>query len=105
MNRFNKLINAFGNLPSIMEGIKNRVFTKDEVEEIAKIRWDICTRCRNFDTVGTHCAVPGTQPCCSDCGCILSLKIRSLSASCPKGKWAAFMSKEDEEKFQDSLEK
>ena len=61
MSRLNKLIGAFGNLPSIMEGIKNRVFTNKEVEEIAKIRWDICTRCSNFDTVGTTCVVPGTD--------------------------------------------
>jgi hypothetical protein len=38
MSRLNKLIGAFGNLPSIMEGIKNRVFTNKEVEEIARIR-------------------------------------------------------------------
>tara|TARA_R100000908_G_scaffold5479_2_gene2254 strand:- start:261 stop:578 length:318 start_codon:yes stop_codon:yes gene_type:complete len=105
MSRFNKLIGAFGNMPQILEGIKNKVFTKQDVEEVAAQRWRICDSCQYIDHVGHYCAVPGSQPCCSDCGCILSLKIRSLSASCPKGKWAAFMSKEDEEKFQDSLEK
>jgi len=104
VSRFNKLIGAFGNLPSIMEGIKNRVFTNNEVEEIAKIRWDICTRCRNFDTIGSSCAVPGTAPCCSDCGCILNLKVRSMSASCPIGEWNAFMDEETEKKLKDSLE-
>ena len=104
MNRFNKLIGAFGNMPSILEGIKNRIFTRDDVEEIAKIRWDICTRCRNFDTIGHSCAVPGTAPCCKDCGCILNLKVRSMSASCPIGEWAAFMNKDDEEKLKNSLE-
>ena len=54
--------------------------------------------------IGHSCAVPGTAPCCSSCGCILNLKVRSMSASCPDGKWAAFMSKEDEDKFKDSLE-
>ena len=34
MGRFNKLINAFGNMPSILEGIKNKVFTKEDVEEV-----------------------------------------------------------------------
>tara|TARA_Y100001938_G_C8073116_1_gene424352 strand:- start:115 stop:432 length:318 start_codon:yes stop_codon:yes gene_type:complete len=104
MNRINKLINAFGNLPAIAEGIKNRIFTKDDVEDIAWKRWKICSTCAHFDTVGTGCAVPGTAPCCDDCGCILTLKVRSLSSSCPKGKWAAFMSEEDEEKLKNSLE-
>ncbi|MDA8685569.1 hypothetical protein N9L94_00950 [Robiginitalea sp.] len=104
MGRFNKLINAFGNMPSILEGIKNKVFTKEDVEEVAAIRWGICDSCQYVDHVGTHCVVPGSQPCCSDCGCILSLKIRSMSAECPKGKWSAFMSEDDEKKLKDSLE-
>ncbi len=104
MDRFNKLINAFGNLPAIAEGIKNRIFTNDDIEDIAWKRWKICTECVHFDTVGNGCAVPGTAPCCDDCGCILNLKVRSLSSSCPKGKWAAFMSEEDEEKLKNSLE-
>ncbi len=104
MGRFNQLIGAFGNIPQILEGIKNKVFSKDDVEEIASMRWSICDTCQYVDHVGTYCAVPGSQPCCSDCGCILSLKIRSLSASCPKGKWAAFMDKETEEKLKNNLE-
>ena len=104
MGRFNKLIGAFGNIPQILEGIKNKVFSKDDVEEIASMRWSICDTCQYVDHVGTYCVVPGSQPCCSDCGCILSLKIRSLSASCPKGKWAAFMDEETEEKLKNNLE-
>tara|TARA_Y100001938_G_C8066340_1_gene420409 strand:+ start:1410 stop:1724 length:315 start_codon:yes stop_codon:yes gene_type:complete len=102
-SRLNKLIGAFGNLPAIAEGIKNRVFTNDDVEEIAWKRWEICTRCELFDKVGTHCAMPGTAPCCADCGCILNLKVRSLSSSCPKGKWAAFMDEEMEENLMKNL--
>ena len=104
MSRFNKLRGAFGNMPQILEGIKNRVFTRDDVEEIAKIRGNICEQCHNFDMIGNSCAVPGTAPCCADCGCILNLKVRSMSASCPIGKWSAFMSKDDEEKFKNSLD-
>ena len=103
MGRFNKLIGAFGNIPSILEGIKNRIFTNDDVEEIAKIRGNICETCHNFDTIGNSCAVPGTAPCCADCGCILNLKVRSLSASCPIGKWSAFMDEESENKLKDSI--
>ena len=103
MGRINKLINAFGNLDLIYEGIKNRVFVKDDVEQIAKIRWDICTNCDLFDTTGAYCAVPGTQPCCADCGCILNLKVRSLSAHCPKNKWAAFMSEDTEKELKNNI--
>jgi len=103
VGRFNQLINAFGNIPAIYEGVKNKIFKKEDVEHIAAIRWGICTKCNLFDTKGTHCAVPGTQPCCSDCGCILTLKVRSLSAHCPKNKWASFMSKELETELNNSL--
>jgi hypothetical protein len=47
--------------------------------------------------------MPGTAPCCADCGCILNLKVRSLSSSCPKGKWAAFMDEEMEEELMNKL--
>ena len=103
MGRLNNLINAFGNLDKIYEGIKNKVFVKEDVEQIANIRWNICTNCDFFDTKGTHCAVPGTQPCCADCGCILNLKVRSLSSHCPKNKWAAFMSKDMEEELKNNI--
>ena len=102
-SRLNKLIGAFGNLPAIAEGIKNRIFTNEDVEEIAWRRWEICTKCELLDTKGNTCAMPGTAPCCADCGCILNLKVRSLSSSCPKGKWAAFMDEEMEEELMKKL--
>lgn len=45
-----------------------------------------------LDTVGAKCMVPGSQPCCGECGCSLSLKLRSLESSCPypgAPKWDA----------------
>jgi len=43
----------------------------------------------------------GTQPCCNvnlgGCGCSLSLKLRVLSESCPKDKWKAVTTKQEEE--------
>ena len=104
MNRINKLINAFGNLPAIAECIKNKIFTKDDVDDIAWKRWEICVQCHNFDKIGSHCAVPGTQPCCADCGCILNLKVRSLSSECPIGKWSKFMTEDQEKNLKNSLE-
>ena len=102
--RLNKLIKAWGNRDAIFEGIKNRVFVKEDVEQIAAIRWDICSKCELFDTKGDRCAMPGTAPCCRDCGCILQLKVRSLSSFCPKGKWAAFMDESVEDELNKSLD-
>ena len=91
MRRFNQLIGAFGNMPAIYEGIKNRVFVREDVEQIAAIRWSICQECPKLDTKGKTCTIPGTGPCCSLCGCSMASKTRSLISSCPDGKWAKFI--------------
>ena len=87
MSRFTQLIKAFSNLSAIYEGIKNRIFVNKKVEEIAAIRWSICQQCSQLDKEGNDCTIPGTQPCCSLCGCSMANKTRSLTSSCPDGKW------------------
>ena len=68
--------------------IENQPKTK-HVEDIAFFRNEICRVCEFIDTTGAKCAVPGTQPCCGECGCSLKLKTRSLSSDCPRGFWKA----------------
>jgi hypothetical protein len=85
--KINKLIGAFGNLSQIAEGVKNKVFKKEHIENIADQRWSYCSTCPSLDVIGDDCAMKGTQPCCKDCGCSLGFKLRSLSTSCPQGKW------------------
>ena len=34
--RFNKIISAFGNMDKILEGVKNNIFKKDDVEANCK---------------------------------------------------------------------
>jgi hypothetical protein len=85
--RINKILGAFGNIDQILEGVKNKIFKKKDVEDIADLRWMHCVTCKALDETGKNCAVKGTQPCCSDCGCSLGLKLRALSSSCPQGKW------------------
>ena len=99
--RINKLLGALGNLDKIAEGIKNKIFKNDDVEAVAKLRWMECKLCPLLDKKGKSCAVPRTQPCCSDCGCSISLKIRSMSSDCPKGRWNAIMTP----KMEDELKK
>lgn len=85
----------------ILEGIKNSIFRRDDVEEIAQGRMFICANCDTYDETGTGCLAPGTQPCCNQdkggCGCSLKLKTRSLSSSCPKGHWQAEISQDEED--------
>ena len=35
--------------------------------------------------------IPGTQPCCGECGCSLDFKTRALSTECPLGEWKALV--------------
>jgi hypothetical protein len=91
----------------ILEGITNSVFKREDVEEIAQHRLDICKECTLFDEKGEGCLVPGTAPCCNEkkggCGCSLSLKTRALSSGCPLGKWKEELSEEEEDKLNQKL--
>lgn len=96
-NRISKLLGAFKNADKIFEGVKNKTFKKDHIEAVAASRNEICLNCSFYDNIGTNCAVPKTQPCCSDCGCSLEFKLRSLSSECPKEYWSSVTSEEEEE--------
>ena len=52
---------------------------------------NICTECSEIDLKGSKCEIPGTQPCCGNCGCSLAFKTRSLSSECPIGEWDSLM--------------
>ena len=97
--KLGKLINAFKNVDQIAEGIKNKIFKKEHVEAVAHLRWQQCKTCEKLDKEGSECVAPGTQPCCGECGCSLSLKLRALSTECPLEKWSALM----EEELEDEL--
>ena len=87
----------------ILEGIKNKIFKKEDIEIIAKERLDVCKECPHIDLKGDQCYVKGTQPCCSLCGCDLSLKTRALSSACDDKRWNALLSEEEEDKLNESL--
>jgi hypothetical protein len=53
--------------------------------------------CPNYDVTGASCLAPGSQPCCSNCGCSLKFKTRSLSSECPVKKWPALLTQEEED--------
>lgn len=85
------------NKAAILEGLKNNIFKKENVEAIVKERNKICKTCDFYDEEGTMCEVPYTNPCCGSCGCSLKLKLRSLSSDCPKGKWSAVLTEDEED--------
>ena len=84
---------------------KNNVFKKEHVEAIATERFQICIKCSLFDAKGDSCLAPGTQPCCSDCGCSLGFKVRSLSSECPKSFWDSVTTEEEEEQIFEKIKK
>lgn len=90
------LLKIYKNKDQILEGIKNRIFKKEHVEEIYEERILICKGCESYDESGSGCAVPGTSPCCNQnkggCGCSLALKCRALASECPKKKWGPVLS-------------
>lgn len=89
-------IRIWKNRGLIMEGIKNNMFKTAHVENISFFRNEICKSCEFIDKTGGSCAVPGTHPCCSECGCSLTFKTRSLSSDCPKGFWKAELTEAEE---------
>ena len=88
----------------ILEGMFNYYFTRKKIEKIASYRNDICSTCPLIDLKGDSCEMPGTQPCCSDCGCSLKYKTYSMSSECPQGNWFAVMSEEEEDDITARLE-
>lgn len=94
----------------IIEGVTNSIFKKEDVEEIAMHRMDICYFCNLYTEDDKGCMVPGTGPCCNQekggCGCSLGFKTRSLSSECPHpdgAKWKAELTQEEEDKLNEKL--
>jgi hypothetical protein len=103
--KLNKIISAFGNLDKIAEGVKNKIFKNEDVEEIAKARWLECVHCPHLDEKGDKCAIKATKPCCGKCGCSIGIKIRSLSSGCPVGKWKPVVDKKGEIAIKEQINK
>jgi hypothetical protein len=105
MSKENLFFRAWKNKGAIMEGIKNNVFKKEHIEEMYNHRLNICKGCDSMDEKGDSCAIPNTAPCCAECGCSFSIKLRSASAACDLGKWGPEMSQEEEDELEEQLNK
>jgi hypothetical protein len=84
-------------LEEFIEGWTNKLIPPDElkdvINDVSEERMVICNDCPEISTKhktlrpDVHCTV---------CSCTLSAKTRSLKSACPKGKWKAFIIKNEE---------
>jgi hypothetical protein len=86
------------NRKQIFEGISNAIIRDEVVENVSALRYEVCNAC---EAKGDECVIPGTAPCCNECGCSLSFKTRALSADCPLGKWDALITEEEEDELEE----
>ncbi len=103
--KMGNLITIWKNKGKILEGIKNNIFRNEHIEDIANQRLEICKECNSWDTDGKSCVIPGTAPCCKECGCKMSFKARSLSAECDLGKWDSILTEDEEDLLNENLNK
>jgi len=81
------------NLGNIISGFTNLAFPNEEVEKIAVSRAEVCARCPFAMKTGLYSVVKDSRTVtiqgmkCTECGCNLSAKVRSISDTCPVGKW------------------
>jgi hypothetical protein len=95
------LLKIWKNRGKILEGIKNNIFKKEHVVQIAEERRIICEACEYHDVEGSKCASNlAPKPCCGHCGCSIKLKTFSMSSECPVGKWKSVMNEEEEKEFE-----
>ena len=99
----NKIKTIWKNKWGILEGVYVYFFLKRRYKKIVKSRNNICKGCEHYDTKGTNCMVPGTQPCCGYCGCSLNFKQHSMSSACDLGKWHAVLTPEEEDELNQQL--
>lgn len=77
----------------IISGFKNYIFPNKEMEEIAMERAKICSECpfavettfKQIELDDSIKEIKGLK--CSDCGCILSAKVRQMYNKCTQNKW------------------
>lgn len=100
------LIDLWKNRELILQGIKYSFIKSEHVEQLAAERKAICDTCPLIDLEGSKCFMPGTSPCCGECGCSLKFKTRSMASECPHPdgpKWKAIISQDEEDKFYDDI--
>lgn len=107
MNLTKNVLQIWKNKGNILEGITNSIFKREDIEDIAQQRMQICTKCELYTVQDEGCMIPKTGPCCNEkmggCGCSLTFKTRSLSSDCPWNKWKAILTQAEEDLLNEKL--
>lgn len=91
------------NFKHIIEGIVNTVQAKEEVEIIAKERYEICSSCKfNSSNAKDYKSILPFEHC-TLCKCNLEFKTHSLHAQCPISKWLAVTNKQENDIIQQKI--
>jgi len=99
----NNLIKIWKAKGQILKGIKNNIFKKEHVEEIAEERLAKCLMCEHYSEDNSDCIIAGISPCCNICGCSIKIKIRSLSSDCPEKFWPVELTQEEDDAINEKL--
>jgi hypothetical protein len=74
-----------GKIKEIVEGWTNLAFSSDEkIENMSRERMKICNAC---DLISTKHKTKRPDVHCTECGCTLAAKTRSVDSKCPINKW------------------
>lgn len=89
----------------ILEGVINSVFVRESIEKIAEERTAICRGCPVNSDIAKKNGYTTFRPDfhCTNCGCDIHFKTRSLSQVCPLGKWKAEITQEQENELDKKL--
>jgi hypothetical protein len=84
----------------IYEGWKNHLLPKkelkNEISKVANERIAICESCFYHSKNRSNYKSLRKDDHCTDCGCTLAAKTKCMSCSCPRDKWKAVITKEEE---------
>lgn len=106
MSKGTNLIQLWKKKGKILEGIRNAIFKREDVESIAEERLRICrsNKCGYHDAEGrSEAAVVKGAESCASCGCKLSWKSRALSDECPEGYWKRVLTETEEAVLKEKL--
>ena len=84
----------------IYEGWKNHLLPKkelkNEISNVANELIAICESCFYHSNNRSNYKSLRKDDHCTDCGCTLAAKTKCMSCSCPRDKWKAVITKEEE---------
>jgi hypothetical protein len=93
------------NFKQIYEGYKNLLVPSSEIREtISNVRQERLAICNDCPFHSKHHTTPlRFDDHCTDCGCNLDAKSSCLSCSCPKEKWMALTTQDEEDALKQEI--